>query len=332
MKRYLVIILSFLLLVTFTTACSGKDSDVYRVRLSCDTVEDSTLTIYLRKLAEEAERLSGGRLEFDIYTGGSLYKGAAGLEATQFGDLEMCLCSLSNYGELSQKVFVLSLPFVFPTNEAVFDAYSGELGKLAVEDIHDYNLELLSYFVFGGTDMSSNREIRTPHDVEGLKIRAFGLANSAFIEECGGAPAFMSGGEVTQNLSTGLIDGALTGAESMLERKYDEFQSHLCVLGFERADQMIVMNLEWWESLPEDLQSCILDAMESVREEEWAAAAAMEEKARKDLAEKGMQVYYPNEDEMKLWYEVAEEVYNEFRGMLGDELVDAAIAFRNQYQ
>ena len=335
MKKYVNTFLSLLLSLTMLfamTSCEKTtNGDVYKVRISCDTVDDSTLTIYLNKFAAEAEKLSGGKLKFEIYTNGSLYKGVAGLEATQSGDLEMCLCALSNYGELSSKIFVLSLPFVFPTNEAVCDAYSGDFGKLAVEDIHNYNLELLSYFVFGGTDMSSNKQVKVPADVKGQKIRVFGLANSSFVENCGGAPTFMSGGEVTQALSTGLINGALTSAESMVERKYYEFQDYVCAIGFERADQMVVMNNTWWQGLPEEIQGYITEAMDSIREEEWQAAMAKEEESRKALSEKGITVYYPTKDEMNLWYKAADSVYDDFRETLGNELVDKAIAFRDSY-
>ena len=331
MKRFIALLLTITMALSLAACGAANNKDTYKVRLSCDTVDDSTLTVYLKKFADEAERLSNGQVQFEIYTNGSLYKGVAGLEATQNGDLEMCLCALSNYGELSQKIFLLSLPFVFPTNQAVYDAYSGDFGKLAVEDAHDYNLELLSYFVFGGTDMSSSKQIKVPDDVKGQKIRVFGLANSSFITNCGGAPTFMSGGEVTQSLSTGLIDGALTGAESMVERKYYEFQDYLCAIGFERADQMVVMNYEWWQKLPVEIQGYIRQAMENVREEEWKTAAEQEEAARKTLEEMGMVVYYPTSEEMKLWYDTAEKVYDEFREILGDELVDKAIAFRNSY-
>ena len=334
MKKVIAIFV-LLILALSLSACgnskNGANKETYKVRLSCDTVDDSTLTIYLKKFAEEAEKLSNGKLKFEIYTNGSLYKGVAGLEATQNGDLEMCLCAVSNYGELSQKIFLLSLPFVFPTNEAVYDAYAGDFGKLAVEDAHKFNLELLSYFVFGGTDMSSSKQIKVPSDVKGQKIRVFGLANSSFIENCGGAPTFMSGGEVTQALSTGLIDGALTGAESMVERKYYEFQKYLCAIGFERADQMVVMNYSWWQKLPAEVQGYITSAMEAVREEEWRTAAEKENSARKTLEERGMIVYYPTDDEMKLWYETAEKVYDAFRVTLWDELVDKAIEFRDSY-
>lgn len=336
MKR--IVSLMMILTLAFGLIGCGNKSDnageqeTYKVRLSCDTVDDSTLTIYLNKFAEEAEKNSNGRLQFEIHSNGSLYKGVAGLEATQAGNLEMCLCSLSNYGELSPKVFVLSLPFVLPTNQAVEDAYSGELGKRAVEDINNYNLEFLSYFVYGGTDMSSNKKIAVPSDVNGLKVRVFGQANSSFIDCCGGAPTFMSGGEVTQALSTGLIDGALTGAESMVERKYYDFQTNVCAIGFERADQMVVMNNNWWKSLPSDLQKCISDAMADVSKEEWKVAMEKETMARTELENMGVEVYYPTTEELGEWYKTSESVYNEFRETLGNELVDEAIKFRDSYK
>ena len=94
---------------------------------------------------------------------------------------------------------------------------------------------------------------------------------------------------------------------------------------------MVVMNYEWWQKLPAEIQGYISQAMENVREEEWKTAAEQEEAARKTLEEMGMVVYYPTSEEMKLWYDTAEKVYDEFREILGDELVDKAIAFRNSY-
>lgn len=314
--------------------CGGEEASTdktYTVRFSTDTVDDSVLTKYVKEFAKEVEKNSNGKIKFKIFTAGTLYKGKAGLEATQSGNLEMCLCALSNYGEYSQKIFLLSLPFVFPTNQAVFDAYSGKLGQLAVQDISKYNLDFLSYFIFGGTDLSSKKLIQKPSDLNGLKIRVFGLANASFVRSCTGAPTFMSGGEVTQALSSGLIDGALTGAESMVKRKYYEFQPHLCAIGFERADQMIVMNHVWWTKLPKDLQSIVVSAMDKARVKEWKEATTKEEESRKELEKKGMKVYYPTIEEMKLWHSYAENVYTEFRSILGNDLIDEAIKFRNQY-
>ena len=95
---------------------------------------------------------------------------------------------------------------------------------------------------------------------------------------------------------------------------------------------MVVMNYEWWQKLPKEVQGYICTAMENIRQEEWTTAAEQEEIARKNLEEKGMTVYYPSDEEMALWYEKAEAVYDEFRSTLGDELVNKAIEFRDSYK
>ena len=92
----------------------------------------------------------------------------------------------------------------------------------------------------------------------------------------------------------------------------------------------------WKSYLPSDESQArkyvdAINLLENVREEEWKTAAEQEEAARKTLEEMGMVVYYPTSEEMKLWYDTAEKVYDEFREILGDELVDKAIAFRNSY-
>ena len=84
--------------------------------------------------------------------------------------------------------------------------------------------------------------------------------------------------------------------------------------------------------LTDDLKTCITEAMESVRQDAWTAAVESEDAAREKLADYGVNVYYPTDDEMQEWYRAAEGVYDEFREMLGDELVDKAIEFRDAHK
>lgn len=317
---------------TTAAAAPKTDDKVYEVRLSCDTLDISNMTIYLQKFASRAEEISGGKLSFTVYTAGTLYSSQAGLEATQRGDLEMCLCSAQHVGAIDPEVLVLGLPFILPNKEAVLAAYHGPLTEHAFANIGKYNLELLDVFVFCEADMSSNKEIHVPDDIKGMKIRAYGPANASLLTACGAAPTMLSGGEVTQSLSSKMIDGALCGTESMVDRKYYDFQTNNCAVGVDRADYPVMMNKEWWDSLPEEIQGYITQAMEDIIYDEIDSAFEKETEAREQMDSLGMKCYYPTDEEMELWYEKANEVYEEYRDSIGGSLIDEAIALRDQYK
>lgn len=67
-----------------------------------------------------------------------------------------------------------------------------------------------------------DKEIRTPADLAGLKIRVSGAVAGEVIKAFGATPVQMPANEMYNALQTGLIDGIVTGASAIRDFKLDE--------------------------------------------------------------------------------------------------------------
>ena len=306
---------------------------MYEIRAAYDYLEDSYMGEYFNKFAARVEELSEGRIVFTLYPSGSLYTADQALEAVQAGNLEMCSVANSNVGNYSSKALVFSLPFMIPNRESMSEMWDmdGELMTEAYSELASKNFKALGIFAFVPTDISSSFPLHVPSDMEGHLVRVYGQTNSLYTELSGGAPVFMSGGEVVQALSTGTIDSAWCGVESMVTRKYYEFQDYICAVGVERSDFPLICCNEWWESLPEDIQAIIQQGFDDIIEEERDGSYAVSEDARNELAAQGCEVYYPTETDMELWYDVADKVYEAFYDSIGEDLINLAVSIRDKY-
>ena len=314
-------------------APAAEISGDYKIRAAYDFLENSYLGTNFTKFAERVEELSGGKVTFDIYGSGSLYKANEALEATMVGDLEMCVVANSNIGNYVPEMLVISLPYMIPNKDAMMEMLNpeGELLSEVSTGLADKNLKLLDIFAFVDSDLSSNKQIKVPTDMKGMKIRVYGQTNANYTDLSGGASVFLSGGEVTQALSANTVDGAWCGVESMVTRKYYEFQDYVCACGMERSDQPVVMNLEWWDSLPAEVQGVIKQAMDDIITDQKLGSYEVTEESRKALAENGAEVYYPTEEEMQEWYAVADQVYEKFYDSIGEDVIRHAVEIKNKF-
>lgn len=70
-----------------------------------------------------------------------------------------------------------------------------------------------------------DRDIRTPADLAGLKIRVSGIIPAQVVTSLGATPVQMPASEMYNALQTGLVDGILTGSSAILDFKLNEVAS-----------------------------------------------------------------------------------------------------------
>ena len=121
-------------------------------------------------------------------------------------------------------------------------------------------------------------EIRSPSDLEGLRVRVAGATAADVAEALGATPVQMPISEVYQALDTGLIDGVITGASTLLDFRLDEVADAITVgAPMGRLTFFTVMNEAAYADLTDE-QRATLDAVAGVplsrsAEEAWYAKA-----------------------------------------------------------
>src|SRR5699024_5500585 len=113
---------------------------------------------------------------------------------------------LSNF---SPKISVLGLPYLFRNDQHRFAVLDGKIGKELLNAPQQYWLRGLTYYDAGYRSFyTKNIPIRTPKDLQGLKIRVMQSKTAiAMINKLGGSATPISWGELYSALQQGIVDG-----------------------------------------------------------------------------------------------------------------------------
>lgn len=123
-----------------------------------------------------------------------------------------------------------------------------------------------------------DKVVRSPADMQGLKIRVAGATAADVATALGATPVQMPISQVYNALQTGLIDGVITGHSVLKDFKLDEVADAITIgapLG--RVSFYTVMNLGVYEDLPDDQRAALDSAsgmpLSKSAEDAWLVTA-----------------------------------------------------------
>ncbi len=229
-------------------------------------------TVALEAFAENVTARTEGRIKAQVYNNGVLGDQPDAIEQTRNGVLNFANFNMGPMGPIVKETNVLSLPFVFSSVEHMHKVMDGEIGARFADALAERNLVALSWFDSGERSLyNTKRPIRTPEDVQGLKIRV--MNNDLYvdmIEALGGNATPMAYGEVYQSLKTGVLDGAENNYPSFHSSNHYEAAEFYSLTEHLIIPECLCIARSSWEALSAEDQ-------EIVREEAIKASAMQRE-------------------------------------------------------
>lgn len=268
-------------------------------------------------------------LEVNIYASSALGQEREVYEGMQLGGGASCIISgtaiLNNF---NSKIGVLDLPFLWEGYDHVHAVLDGEVGNLLAGELDQQGLVVLAWMDSWGyrNVVTSNREVKKPADLEGLKIRT--IESPVYIEaiKAMGANATpMAFGEVYPSLQTGVLDGFEHSASVVKANKFYEVADYIALTRHLFGPLVFVYSKAEWQKLSDDEKMVIKEAAAMARDVQRSLAPLREKEALKFLKEKGMVI---NDIDTSGFREKARTVQNtlaEERGAM--ELLDRIRAY-----
>lgn len=222
-------------------------------------------TQMLEPWAKQVEENSGGRVKIEIYPAMSLGGRPPELVQQARDGVVDIVWTVNGYTPgLFPRTEVFELPGVFvndikATNLAMYDMFEDNLRQ-------EYKgLEVMWLHVHAGQAiMSVDKEIRSPADVEGLKMRIPTRTGAWVIEALGAQPLAMPVPEVPSALSKKVVDATLLPWEIIpplkLQNQIDYFIEGHDNTRLGTTSFQVSMNADRWNSLPADIQKAFKDA------------------------------------------------------------------------
>lgn len=264
MKKVFAVLMA-LLLVFSMAACGGSDSEnnggeeTYNLKFSLAVSESNFQAESWRTWAEAVTEATDGRVQFTFYYDDTLIDANA-----EYQQLLSGVADIADVHRYANDGFVISENWKSITSGVPEDAvvdFSYKLYDTFEAISNEYkDVHVLAQGFNGGTMyqlLTVNKEVTSPADMKGLTIWCEADWNG-FVRECGANPVNTPFSEVYSSLQKNMYDGMLIPTETLQSCNFAEVCKY-CVklnLCYTSAPGHL-MNLDTWNSLPEDIQNII---------------------------------------------------------------------------
>lgn len=244
---------------------------------------------------QTVEEISGGNITVDCYDSGSLFSQDEETAAVLAGDCDMIYSSASWLTDGSPWVSMFTAGYMFQSYDHMTSVLNGEVGKQVFQKVADEQgiLPLAAFYL--GTrqiSLSEDRAIMTPADLNGVNLRMPNSDAWVFLGTAMGAnPTPIAFNDLYLSLQTGTVDGQDNPLPTVINAKFYEVQKSISLSNHLVDSVWPVMNVNKWNSLTEQQQAWVMEAIEAARKSCDETNLATEASAVDTLKSEGLSVY-----------------------------------------
>lgn len=292
------------------------------IRFSHVVAENTPKGLAAQKFAQLVEEKSDGKVKVEVIPNGALYTDEDELDALIDNDVQMIAPSLSKLTKLAPEWALFDLPFLFENDQDIENTLSSELGDKFLTLNENEGIKGLALWSNGFKQMSSNlNPLRNPEDFSGQRFR---IMPSPIIAEqfkaFGAEPIEVPFDQLYTSLQEEAFDGQENTISNIYSRRIYGMQKYMTVSNHGFLGYAVLMNKEFWDKLPKDVQGDINQSMAETTS--WMISESLRvNREQLELIEKESSIHidYLSEQEKKKWFKALKPVYQKFLDMIDDD-------------
>jgi C4-dicarboxylate-binding protein DctP len=305
------------------------------LRFSVGANEHATdgMSIGMRGLKEYAEFKSKGEISIRIFwntMGGSLQV----TEAVKNGTLDMALTDDSVLGSFHKPMQAFQIPYLFPSSPVAWEFTKTPAVRDMVEDMRKATgIRTLAFSENGFRNLTNNvREVKTPEDMKGLKMRTMqSQVYVAFMQSMGASATPIAWPELIPALKTNVVDGQENASTTVLDGKIYEVQKFMSVNEHIYGFHLIIINDGVFTKLSPDHQKIMMEAAQIHAQLANSRKAIDAIGAVDEIRKKGTKIYVTSPSEKEQFRQQSQKAVIDFiAGQAGRDTVDKVLAAAEQ--
>jgi tripartite ATP-independent transporter DctP family solute receptor len=259
------------LAATFAAGCAPRD-DALHLTLGHSLEPTHTVHTAMVYMNERLREHSGGRMVIDIYPSGQLGTERESIELLQIGSLAMTKVSTAPLEGFVPQVRIFNLPYLFRDHEHFFAVLDGDIGAELLRAPVSVRLRGLGYYDAGSRSFyTTDRQVRTPADLNGLKIRVQQSQTAIqMVAALGGSATPIAWGELYTALQQGVVDGAENNPPSFYTSGHFEVARYFTLDEHTAVPDIVLVSEPVWTGLTDEergwLQQAVDDSVVFQRE------------------------------------------------------------------
>jgi len=260
---------------------------------------------------ENIQNLTNREVYVKLAPGGQLGAGGALVQKVQQGTIQAAQHSLSNFAAFAPVVDLINIPYWCGENQKFTNLINSQTWKDEVNPKVEAKGFLPLWYVNIDPRVVAIRRgmqgpIKTPDQMNGIKFRVPGSKIlQQFYRLLGANPTPVAWGETPSAIKQGVADALDPSVEALNVFGFKDVLSHVTFIRSVPDAQVYSCNLEWFKSLPSNIQDSIMFASQVTAQQNLAKVPAARGFAMAELAEAGVKFYSPTGDELQQWKDKA---------------------------
>jgi tripartite ATP-independent transporter DctP family solute receptor len=262
------------------------------MRINISVAQNSHQGVAIDTFAQEVEKRTNGRYKIQTFYSGALGGERESVEAVQLGTQELTFTSTGPIPNFVPETKILDVPFLFRDKAHARAVLDGPIGQEMLKKFEPKGMVGLAWAENGFRHMTnSKRDVRTPEDLKGLKMRT--MENPVHIAAYKGFGIIttpMAFPEVFTALQQGTVDGQENPLPVIISSKFEQVQKHLSLTGHVYSPCIFLMNKEAFDKLSAEDKQAFIEAAQEGTKANRARVDEDDAKGVEDLRAKGMTV------------------------------------------
>jgi len=271
-----------------------KYANAAEFTLKYATGQDPTHPVNTR--AQEAinriREATNGRVEIKLFPANQLGADTDLLAQVRNGGVEFLNIASSILATVVPSSGILNTGFAFANYEEVWKTVDGDLGKYIYGQIEKVGVMSMSRAWNNGFRQitSSTRPVRTPQDLQGMKLRVppAPILTSLF-QALGAGPTPINFNEVYSSLQTKLVEGQENPLPIIATARLYEVQKYCSMTSHVWDAYLVLGNKRAVQRLPKDVQEIIMREIDRAAQDQREDIARLNDSLRKDLSAKHLE-------------------------------------------
>jgi TRAP-type transport system periplasmic protein len=285
--KKLIFLILFMVMVIPTGTLCAKDIQMSVAYSGAPGAEEDLAAKQFEKWIKERTK---GQIDVKLFGSEQLGKEVDVVSGLQLGSVDMSIMGTTIHEQAAPKYNIWSAYYIFGSSDEVAHILNGPIGqKVNAEMLKNKGIRMIGYGLRGPRNLTTNRPIKDPGEVKGLKIRI--PLQPIYVDswkELGAQPVAIAYGELYMALKQGVVDSQENPLSYIYTPAFYEVQKYVNVTEHQRSFFSYVISEKFFQGLSPELQKVIIQTGKDITVYHNNLQSQMESQWKQKLIDKGM--------------------------------------------
>ncbi|MGB5864244.1 MAG: TRAP transporter substrate-binding protein [Sulfitobacter sp.] len=268
-------------------------------------------------LKENIQNATNGKVYVKLAPGGQLGSGGNLVQKVQGGTIQAAQHSLANFAPFASAVDLINMPYLCGSNQRFTNLVNSDYWNAEIHPkVEAAGFKALFYVNIDPRVVAVRKggagPVLAPSDMQGIKFRVPGSKMlQQYYRMVGANPTPVAWGETPSAIKQGVADALDPSVGALYVFGFKDILSHVTFTQAVPDSQVYSCNLEWFNSMPADIQEGIMWGSEMTAHQNLAKVPSARAYAMSELAKSGVEFHSLSEDQLGAWkaaggYQLAE--------------------------